>query len=71
MTKWNVDGAGIRKGYRGRNRNQKDIVLFDEAVTESIEDLLANGEDAISLDETTLEIFKKEHDYVFVDFYAR
>ncbi|KAG7342374.1 endoplasmic reticulum vesicle transporter [Nitzschia inconspicua] len=70
VTKWNVDATGIRKGYRGRNRNQKDIVLFDEAVTESIEDLHANGEDAISLDETTLEIFKKEHDYVFVDFYA-
>jgi hypothetical protein len=71
VTKWNVDGEGIRKGYRGRNRNQKDIVLFDESVKESIEELHANGEDAISLDETTLEIFKKEHDYVFVDFYAR
>ena len=71
ITKWNVNAEGIRKGYRGRNRNQKDVTLYDEAVTESIEELHENGEDAISLDETTLELFKKEYDYVFVDFYAR
>ena len=70
VTKWNVDGEGVRKGYKGRNRNQKDIVLFDESVEETIEELHENGEDAISLDEQTLEIFKKEHEYLFVDFYA-
>jgi thiol-disulfide isomerase/thioredoxin len=70
VTKWNVDGDGVRKGYKGRNRNQKDIVLFDESVEESIEELHENGEDAISLDEQTLQIFKNEHEYLFVDFYA-
>lgn len=70
VTKWNVNADGIRQGYKGRNRNQKDIDLFDESVTETIEELHANGEDAISLDPDTLEYYKKEHDYVFVDFYA-
>ena len=70
VTKWNVDGEGVRKGYKGRNRNQKDIVLYDESIEESIEELHENGEDAISLDEQTLQIFKKEHEYLFVDFYA-
>jgi thiol-disulfide isomerase/thioredoxin len=44
--------------------------LKDELVTDTLEELYENGEDAISLDETTLEIFKNEHQYLFVDFYA-
>jgi Endoplasmic Reticulum-Golgi Intermediate Compartment (ERGIC) len=47
VTKWNVDGEGIRRGYRGRNRSQKDITLYDGAVTETLEELHENGEDAI------------------------
>jgi hypothetical protein len=47
ITKWNVDGNGLRKGYKGRNRNQKDITLSDGAVTETLEELHENGEDAI------------------------
>jgi thiol-disulfide isomerase/thioredoxin len=69
-TDQNVDGNGVRRGYKGRNRNQKDIALFDETVTETLEELHSNGEDAISLDEDTLNLYKKEHDYLFVDFYA-
>ena len=70
VTKWDVDASGVRRSYKGRNRNQKDIDLFDESVTETIEELHANGEDAISLDPEMLETFMKEHDYVFVDFFA-
>eukprot|EP00526_Cylindrotheca_closterium_P013557 CAMPEP_0113630938 /NCGR_PEP_ID=MMETSP0017_2-20120614/16078_1 /TAXON_ID=2856 /ORGANISM="Cylindrotheca closterium" /LENGTH=530 /DNA_ID=CAMNT_0000541429 /DNA_START=223 /DNA_END=1812 /DNA_ORIENTATION=- /assembly_acc=CAM_ASM_000147 len=70
VTKWNVDGSGIRVGYRGRNRNQKDIDLYDSTVSETLEELHENGEDAISLDADSLALYKKEHDYVFVDFYA-
>lgn len=70
VTKWNMDGNGIRKGYRGRNRNQKDIDLFDKTVTETLEELLENGEDAIHLTEESLALYKQEHDYLFVDFYA-
>lgn len=47
VTKWNIDGEGIRKGYKGRNRNQKDITLFDEAITETLDELHEDGEDAI------------------------
>ena len=70
VTKWNIDADGVRRGYRGRNRNQKDVELFDTKVTESIEELHENGEDAISLDAESLEMFRNEHDYLFVDFYA-
>lgn len=70
VTKWNIDGDGVRKGYKGRNRNQKDIDMFDELVTETLEELHADGEDAISLDEETLQQYKKDHQYLFVDFYA-
>lgn len=70
VTKWNVDGAGVRKGYKGRNRNQKDIDLYDETVTDTLEDLHKNGEDAVSLDPETLELYREEHEYLFVDFYA-
>lgn len=70
VTKWNVNADGIRQGYKGRNRNQQDIDLFDVTVTETLEELHENGEDAVSLDPETLEYYKQEHDYVFVDFYA-
>ena len=70
VTKWNVNGQGVRQGYKGRNRNQKDIDLFDSSVTSTLDELHEDGEDALSLDPETLEYYKKEHDYVFVDFYA-
>lgn len=70
ITKWNIDGDGIRKGYKGRNRNQKDITLFDPNIEETLEGLHEDGEDAISVDPKTLEEYKKNYDYVFVDFYA-
>lgn len=70
VTKWQVDGEGIRRQYSGRNKQQNDIMLKDELVTETIEDLYENGEDAISLDPKTLEFAQNEHEYLFVDFYA-
>ncbi|CAJ1965835.1 unnamed protein product [Cylindrotheca closterium] len=70
VTKWNTDGSGVRLGYRGRNRNQKDIDLYDSTVSETLEELHENGVDAVSLDTESFELYKKEHDYLFVDFYA-
>jgi hypothetical protein len=70
VTKWNVDAEGIRQRYQGRNKDQKDIEHFDTSVTQTIEDLYANGEDAISLDADTFQYAKKEQEYLFVDFYA-
>jgi len=70
VTKWNIDASGIRKGYKGRNRNQKDIEMYDSAIEETIEELHEDGEDAVSLDEQSLAAYKRDHQYVFVDFYA-
>lgn len=70
VTKWHVDAAGVRRRYQGRNKEQKDMELFDSSVTSSIEELYANGEDAISLNPETFEYARNEQEYVFVDFYA-
>jgi thiol-disulfide isomerase/thioredoxin len=69
-----LDGDGVARALQGRNRKQNDvqmpIALHDKAVTESIEELHERGEDAVSLDDTTLAYALNEHDLVFVDFYA-
>ena len=70
ITKWHVDGDGVRQRYHGRNKQQKDIDLFDNSVTRTLEELYENGEDAISLSEETFEYAKKTQEYVFLDFYA-
>ena len=43
-------------------------MLKDDKVLGSIEELHENGEDAVSLDATTLEFAKNENEYLFVDF---
>ena len=65
-----MDGNGVRSSLVGRNKEQNDIDLFDETITETIEELHQNGEDAISLDAKTLEFAKNENTFLFVDFYA-
>mmetsp|Transcript_25192 Transcript_25192/g.35500 ORF Transcript_25192/g.35500 Transcript_25192/m.35500 type:complete len:543 (-) Transcript_25192:181-1809(-) len=71
ITKWNVDGDGIRQRFRGRNTKQDDLIaLKDELVEETIEELHENGEDAISLERNTLQFARRENKYLFVDFYA-
>jgi hypothetical protein len=65
-----VDGEGVRQRYQGRNKQQKDIDLFDQSVTRTLEELHADGEDAISLDEETFNYAKTTQEYLFVDFYA-
>jgi Endoplasmic Reticulum-Golgi Intermediate Compartment (ERGIC) len=70
VTKWHVDSEGVRQRYQGRNKQQKDIDLFDKSVTETIEELYDNGEDAVNLSEETFDFARKTQEYVFVDFYA-
>ena len=70
VTKWHVDAAGVRQRYQGRNKQQRDIDLFDPTVKESLDELHDNGEDAIHLTEETFEIALKTQEYLFVDFYA-
>lgn len=70
VTKWHVDADGIRRRYQGRNQHQRELELHDSSVTATLDELHANGEDAVSLDAETLEYAKKEFEYLFVDFYA-
>lgn len=70
VTKFQIDAGGVRQRFHGRNKKQDDIVLYDEAVEETLEELHENGEDAISLDATTLTFAQHENEFLFVDFYA-
>lgn len=71
INKWHLDAQGVRQRFQGRNRQQHDILMLkDDKVLGSIEELHENGEDAVSLDATTLEFAKNENEYLFVDFYA-
>lgn len=70
ITKWHVDGNGVRQRYQGRNKQQKDLHLFDTSVTRTLEELHEDGEDAISLTEETFQYARKQQEYMFVDFYA-
>jgi len=70
VTKWDIDADGVRNNYKGRNRNQKDIDLYDTTVTETLEELHQNGVHALELDQDTMQFAKDENDFLFVDFYA-
>lgn len=70
VQKWDLDANGVRRSYKGRNRNQKDIDHFDETVTESLEELHEDGEHAFTLDKESLEFAKENYEYLFVDFFA-
>ena len=70
VTKYNLDANGVRARYNSRNKDQHDISLEDALVVDSLEQLHANGEDAISLDATTLQYARNEYEFLFVDFYA-
>mmetsp|Transcript_40375 Transcript_40375/g.121661 ORF Transcript_40375/g.121661 Transcript_40375/m.121661 type:complete len:561 (-) Transcript_40375:397-2079(-) len=70
VTKFNLNADGVRARFAGRNKQQDDIALSDERVTQTIEELHENGEDAVSLDAQTLEYAMNENEFLFVDFYA-
>eukprot|EP00586_Coscinodiscus_wailesii_P021684 CAMPEP_0172519394 /NCGR_PEP_ID=MMETSP1066-20121228/291388_1 /TAXON_ID=671091 /ORGANISM="Coscinodiscus wailesii, Strain CCMP2513" /LENGTH=520 /DNA_ID=CAMNT_0013301969 /DNA_START=854 /DNA_END=2417 /DNA_ORIENTATION=+ len=70
VQKWKLDGAGVRKAYVGRNKQQKDIAIHDENVKETLAELHENGEDVVYLDKESLELAVVENAYVFVDFFA-
>ena len=70
ITKWEVDAEGVRQRFKGRNRQQRDIIMKDELVTETIEELHEDGVDAVALTPDTLGFTLEENEYVFVDFYA-
>jgi len=58
---------------QGQNRDQKDSALYRMIPTlpiDSLEDLHADGEDAIPLKKQDLELYKQPYEFLFVDFYA-
>eukprot|EP01035_Chromulina_nebulosa_P018993 gene18993-24810_t len=67
VNKWQVDEFGIRRGYEGRNFEQKDI-LHD--IHHDVDSLVANGIHVLPIDDGNFKFFVENHDYVFVDFYA-
>jgi len=70
VTKWQVDAEGVRRRFQGRNRAQNDIKLFDDSIGQTIEQLVVNGEDAVSLDDTTFPFAMNENEFLFLDFFA-
>eukprot|EP00978_Attheya_sp_CCMP212_P002671 scaffold5469_cov54-Attheya_sp.AAC.3 len=70
IRKWSIDADGVRDLYTNRKKNQVDIEMKDEAVSETLEELHKDGEDAINLDTETLQYARDENEYLFVDFFA-
>lgn len=70
VQKFPIDQYGVLQRYQQRNLKQHDVQLFDSTIEETIEELHADGEDAVSLDAKTLEVALEENTYVFVDFFA-
>lgn len=55
LSKYALDAQGVRARYQGRNKLQNDVVLYDPSVTQTLEELHRNGEDAVYLDRESLE----------------
>jgi thiol-disulfide isomerase/thioredoxin len=53
-----------------RDLETNGMELHDKTVTKTLEELHANGEDAVPLDENSLEQALKDYPFVFVDFFA-
>jgi thiol-disulfide isomerase/thioredoxin len=73
VDKFPLDAEGVVHAAAARNMRQHDIeemLLHDSSIIKSIEDLQESGEQAVSLDETTLGYAIRENDLVFVDFFA-
>ena len=68
VEKWQLDENGVKRIFSGRNRDQKDI--NHDTHHPDIETLHANGVHAIPLDESMFDDYTKEHEFVFVNFYA-
>ena len=67
VNKWNVNSKGVRASYDGRNSKQADI---EHDSHHDLEALHANGVHANEVPENRFNMWIREHDYSFVDFYA-
>lgn len=67
INKWEIDAAGMRRDYHGRNRAQAEILHEDH---HDLAQLHENGVHAFNLNEAEFDEFLESNDYTFVDFYA-
>jgi thiol-disulfide isomerase/thioredoxin len=67
INKWQVDETGVRRGYEGRNTEQRDIM---HDVHHDLQVLQSNGIHAVPLDSRSYRSWLDDHEYVFANFYA-
>lgn len=67
INKWQVDESGIRRGYEGRNPEQKDL---EHDVHHDLTQLQRNGIHAVPVGEKDFEPWLEKYEYVLVNFYA-
>ena len=65
INKWKIDEDGVRRGYQGRNVEQRDL---EHDVGHDLELLLANGQHAVPIAEANFDSWVKQHQYTFVNF---
>jgi thiol-disulfide isomerase/thioredoxin len=73
IQRWPVDASNVRQlGVNAKHHDEQhpDMALHDAGVTQSLEELHQNGEDAVSLDPESFLYALEEHEFVFVDFFA-
>ncbi|CAM9494222.1 unnamed protein product [Pylaiella littoralis] len=68
--KWHLDPNGVNKAFHGRNRQQKDILKFDESISIPLKTLHRDGVHAVALSENDFDLWLVEHDLTFVVFHA-
>lgn len=68
INKWQIDDAGRRRTYEGRNVGQR--ALNHDTHHGTIEERHADGVHATPIDDAGFEMWTKNHEYTFVNFYA-
>ena len=67
ILKWQVDAAGIRRSYEGKNTEQAD--LMHETIHDT-RSLTENGIHAVPIEQDNFDAWLGGHKYTFVNFYA-
>lgn len=73
VQRWPIDSSNVRQlGVNAKHHDEQhsDMALHDADVTQSLEELHEDGEDAVSLDPESFLYALEEHEFVFVDFFA-
>jgi hypothetical protein len=68
IEKWQLDEAGTRRIFSGRNRETREVV--NEEHYETLEELHADGEQAVELNPGNFMVFLHGHEMTFIDYYA-